>query len=472
MATGRLQRRLGGVQTPARVLKTVLLFAVIGAIAFGIFHFGRGPDLSHVNVTFLSGGEQGNYYAIVQKLDAEARRRRGRIANTATAGSIENIDKLAAGKAACNVQFALVQDGLPWPAESAFELVGRLPRPESLLLVGRNADAIRQVQDLRGKRIGIGPAGSGTTYVARLMLAQLPGLDIKASTHPVVEQLAMVGSGELDLAAMVIDADAQLVANAVREGGLQIVDMPGAEVLAHRLPFARAGRIEAGHYDPIRELPAIDKRVLQIDTLVIGNRCARESVTQGVITTLAVVFPDFLRVNRERPNLSGLPVSTAARSYYNDGEPDPVGAYMPWFIDIMPTARWLQLIFAISMFFGAQAVFHRFRLWRIDARRVQIEGDIARMFGPDARVADIAARVPSASDVDTASVAQIDAITEDLNALAQRCRKQSLSMMVPMGQEMAYRFQELLIADLVDALKAYRRRLEPGDQDDRSGDRR
>ena len=82
---------------------------------------------------------------------------------------------------------------------------------------------------------------------------------------------------------------------------------------------------------------------------------------------------------------------------------------------------------------------HRFRLWRIDARRVQIEGGIARMFGPDARVADIAARVPSPTRVDNVSVAQIDAITDDLNALAQRCRRQSLSMMVPMGQELAYR---------------------------------
>lgn len=464
MSKERLQRRLGVVQTPARVLKTVLLFALIGAIAFGIYYYGRSPDLSHVKVTFLSGGEQGNYYAIVQKLASEAKRRRGRIDNVATAGSIENLAKLAAAKASCNVQFALVQDGLPWPDDNALELIGRLPRPESLVLVGRNADTIKQVQDLRGKRIGIGPVGSGTAYVARLMLAQLPGLDIKASTHPIAEQLAMVSRGELDLAAMVIDMDAQLLADAVRGGGLQIVDLPGAEVLAHRLPFARAGRIEAGHYDPIRELPAADKRVLQIDALVVGNRCARESVTQGVITTLTSVFPDFLRVNREQPNLTGLPLSSAARSYYNDGEPDPVGAYMPWFIDIMPTARWLQLVFAISLLFGAQAVLHRFRLWRIDARRVQIESDIARMFGPDATVAQIAALVPSNHQGNAISLAQIDAVTEDLNALAQRCRRQSLSMMVPMGQEMTYRFQEMLIADLVDALKAYRRRLAPGDQ--------
>ncbi len=76
--------------------------------------------------------------------------------------------------------------GLP---TTAFELIGRLPRSESFVLVGRNADEIRKVQDLRGKRIGIGPAGSGTEYVARSVLTQLTGLDIKASTHSLVEQL-------------------------------------------------------------------------------------------------------------------------------------------------------------------------------------------------------------------------------------------------------------------------------------------
>ena len=85
------------------------------------------------------------------------------------------------------------------------------------MLVGRNADEIRRVQDLRGKRIGIGPTGSGTEYVARLALAQLTGLDIKASTHPLDEQLAMLESGDLDLAAMVFDMDAPLLLTPVSE---------------------------------------------------------------------------------------------------------------------------------------------------------------------------------------------------------------------------------------------------------------
>jgi hypothetical protein len=56
--------------------------------------------------------------------------------------------------------------------------------------------------------------------------------------------------------------------------------------------------------------------------------------------------------------------------------------------------------------------------------------------------------------------ARIDGLTAELGLLAQRCRRQSLSIMVPMGQEMGYRYQEALIADLVHALKTFRRRLD------------
>jgi len=456
----RLQRRLGVVQTPALALKTALLVAAVGAIALGIALYGRNPDLSHVNVAFLSGSERGNYYAVVQKMAGEATRHRGRIDNIATAGSAENVAKLAAGKASCSVHFALVQDGLPWPPGDVLQLIGRMPRSESLVLVGRNADEIKKVQDFRAKRIGIGPAGSGTEYVARLVLMQLTGLDIHPSTHSLVEQLEKVESGELDLAAMVIDTDAQLLTEAVRDRNLQLVDMPGAEALANRLPFSRAGRIEAGHFDPIRQLPSTDKHVIQIDTLVIGNGCARESATQGVITLLTYVFPDFVRVNRERPNLSGLRLASAASSYYEDGGPDKIGAYVPWVIDIMPTARWLQLAFVISLLFGAQAVFHRFRLWRIDAQRVRVEGEVSRLFDPGMTVAEIAAMAPDHRHLDPDSAARIDALIAALGVLADRCRRQSLSFMVPMGQEMAYRYQESLIADLVHALRTFRRRLD------------
>lgn len=456
----QLRRTLKAMQARSRAVKTALLVAVFVVIAVLVATISPNPDLSHVKVAFVSGSEQGNYHAIVAKAVAEAQRQHGRIVNLPSAGSVENITRLAAAKASCDIQFALVQDGLPWPKPHPFQLIGRLPTPESFVVLGRDADRIRSVADLRGLRVGVGPVGSGSEHVARQVMAQLAELDIKVTNQPLHEQLAMLERGELDLGAMVIAPDAQLMMQAVRDRKLQIVDIAAADALAHRLPSARGGIIKANYYDPIRQLPPTDKRVIQIDTLVIGNGCARESVTQGVITALARVFPDFVSVNRERANLTGLEYASAARSYFEQQGPDPVGEYVPWFIDIMPTARWVQLVFALSLLFGAQAVWHRFRLWRLDARRVGIEGEVAQLFAPGITVAEIAAMEPDIRHRTPEARARLDAVVRELGQLTERCRRQSLSMLVPMGQEMSYRYQERLIAELLHALRQFRGRLD------------
>src|SRR5262245_10654300 len=111
----RLQRTLGQRQMPWRMLGSGALLAVFVAGFIIAGTASRNPDLSHVKVAFLSGSESGNYHAIVAKVAAEARRRGGRVDNLASAGSVENMTRLAAAKQSCAIQFALVQDGLPWP---------------------------------------------------------------------------------------------------------------------------------------------------------------------------------------------------------------------------------------------------------------------------------------------------------------------------------------------------------------------
>jgi len=458
----RLRRSLGRTPGPSRLVKSLVLVAAFIVVAWGVTRISRTPDLSHVDVAILSGSTQGNYHAIVAKVAEEAKRRRGRIANLPSAGSVENIQRLAAGKAGCEVQFALVQDGVPWPESHSFELIGRLPTFESFIVLGRDADKIRAVADLRGMRVGIGPVGSGTENLARQVIARLAELDLKVSTQPIAEQIDMLVRGDLDLGAMVIERDAAQIAEAVRDRKLQVLDFAGADAVASKLPSARPGLIRAGNYDPVRVLPPTDKRVIDVDTLLIGNGCARESVTQGMISAMTGVFPDFVRINRERPNLTGLPYATASRSFIDEGGPDLVGAHVPWVIDIMPMARWVQLVFAFSMLFAAQALWHRFRLWRLDAARVVIEDEVGKLFPPGATVAEIGAMTPDDAQRSAGVAARLDGLIADLDALWKRVRKQSLSMLVPMGQEMAYRYQEQLVADLLNALRIYRGRFESG----------
>jgi TRAP-type uncharacterized transport system substrate-binding protein len=451
--------RSHALSLPLRVLKGGLLLGVFVLVAVLFASFGRTPDLSHVRVAFLSGSVDGNYHAIVERIRAEAQRRRAHVDDRPSAGSIENIARLHAARRTCDIEFALVQDGLSWPEDHSFQLIGRLPVPESFVVLGREADRIATVAALRGLRVGIGPEGSGTAYVGRQLIAQLSALDLKVTTQPQQDQLAMLERGDIDLGAMVIDQDAQLLTQAIRDRNLQIVDIAGADALAHALPSARVGVIKAGYYDPVRNFPPTDKRVLQIDTLVISNGCARESATQGIITAITRVFPDFVGVNRERANATGLDYAPAARAYLDRQGPDPVGEYFPWVVDLMPTARWLQVIFAFSMLFGAQAVWHRFRLWRIDATRVGIENDLAEVFGPGITTSDIRTTDPAPRHRTPEARAALERAMRELVRLKARCRRQSLSMLVPMGQEMSYRLQEGLIADLADALRQFGARL-------------
>lgn len=440
--------------------KTALLFGALALIGVLVALYDPRPSLRHVRVAFLSGSPTGNYFATVDKLAAETSRRKGRIANVTSAGSVENIERLVVASATCDVQFALVQDGVDWPAGHRFELIGRLPRPEALLILGRNADRIKSPQDMRGLRLGIGPVGSGTENLARRVLAPLTELELKVSTQSIDKQLDMLERGELDLGAMVIDEDAQLVVDAMHRRKLQILNIPDASSLARRLAFARVGQIEEGRYDYVRKIPGETKQVLHVDTLIVGNGCASHSVTQGLMMAIAEVFPTFVRHNRETANVTGVPLSKAARSYFDDQGPDLVGEYAPWIVDILPTATWVQLILGFSILFGAMAVWHRFRLWRLDVARVNIERDIPALFGPGITVGEIAA-IPVTDPHRTPEArAKLNELIERLQALSDRCRRQSLSLLVPMGQEMAYRYQETLISDLLFALRAFRERVQ------------
>jgi hypothetical protein len=134
---------------------------------------------------------------------------------------------------------------------------------------------------------------------------------------------------------------------------------------------------------------------------------------------------------------------------------------MPWVVDLMLTARWIQLILECTILNNAMAGWHQFRLWRIDAKRVRLESTMLHLFGPGVTGGEIAEMPPRDQHHTSEVRAQQDTTMEQLVALSEQCRRQSLSMLVPMGQEMVYRYQEALMADLLYALRAFRERLGP-----------
>lgn len=273
----------------------------------------------------LSGSSKGNYHATVEKLALEVARQHGRVRNVPSAGSVETVQRLIGSADTCDVQFALVQDGIVFPEGHTLELLGRLPHPESLIVLGRNVERVREPEDLKGLRIGIGPVSSDTEQMMRQLVEPLAGLELEAAAQAFDAQLDMLERGELDLAATVIDDESRWLSDVVTKRQLDILQLPDVASLARRLPFARVGVIEAGQIDYVRKLLRQDKQVLQLDTLIVGNGCASNGVTQGLLTAVAAVAPTFVRHNKDQADFSGLPMATVAQNFFDDGGPDLLG---------------------------------------------------------------------------------------------------------------------------------------------------
>src|SRR5262249_3890864 len=114
-----------------RVLVLLAAAAVLAAVAAA---FGMTRDYGYLRAAVVTGSPGGQYYALATRLSDRARREHGRLTVISTAGSIENVSRLVAGRKRCAEMFAFVQDGTPVPADARLELLGRLPEPESLLL--------------------------------------------------------------------------------------------------------------------------------------------------------------------------------------------------------------------------------------------------------------------------------------------------------------------------------------------------
>jgi hypothetical protein len=222
----------------------------------------------------------------------------------------------------------------------------------------------------------------------------------------------------------------------------------------------RPGHIDAGIYDALRARPPVDKEVMRVETLFIGNGCAGRTQTVDVLTVLSAAFPEFVRYNKDTENTSLLSTAPVAKEFFDNGGPQLADLYVPWLVDVMPPANWAYVVMMVSLLFNGMGLGHRFRLWRIDAARVHLEEQLVAMFGPTTTLGDIKHMPPSPVQKTAATRERVRALIADYEGLAARSRRYSLSVLVPMGQEMAYRYQESVIYETLAVLRDFLKRSE------------
>jgi uncharacterized protein len=249
-----------------------------------------------------------------------------------SAGSVSNVERIQAGEADVGLSFADV-------AYIAF--VGRLednPEPFNRLrgiavlqltplhLVVRRGSAIHDVSDLRGRRVGLGPPGSGTALTAGLVLDAYgvgPGT-FDGQTLRFNEAAGRLMAGTLDAMFVNTGFPAESVAAATRNGAtLLSLRAPAMDRLRHKYPFLRLTNIPANTYPG--QPAAI--HTIGVDTILI----CRSDLDEGLVYNLTRRFFEALptlsssqeslrRIDLEQAPATPIPLHEGAARYFRERE--------------------------------------------------------------------------------------------------------------------------------------------------------
>lgn len=253
-------------------------------------------------------------------------------AAVSTQGSPDNVRQLASGA----IGLALCQADIARDAFGGQGLFARQPVaslrsianlfPETVHVVVR-AGGIRTIGELRGKRVSVGEANSGTLAMARLVLRAY-GVGLR-DIEPVYERLArsadMLVAGTVDAFFIVGGAPVTAVALAAETVPLSLLPIDGAP--ARRLLAAQhsllPGTIDAGTYSRVPATPTIAVRAQLLVTTAMSDDLAF-AITRAIWDPrnrkVLDAIPVGLRIQRQTAldNLA-VPLHPGARRFYAQG---------------------------------------------------------------------------------------------------------------------------------------------------------
>jgi TRAP transporter TAXI family solute receptor len=213
-----------------------------------------------------------------------------------SAGAVSNIELIQSGNADIALAFSDVAyiasvgrlEGRPQPF-TRLRAIAVLQLTPVHLVAGQNS-GIKQVTDLRGKRVGLGPLGSGTVFTAGLVLKAF-GVELDAVHGERLgfdEAAKRVRAGTLD--AMFDNATYPVSsARTATEAGASLIPIegPATERLRREYPFLRVTSIPRGTY-PHQAGPV---HTIGVDSLLVCRNDLDERLVYDFTQRLFEVLP-------------------------------------------------------------------------------------------------------------------------------------------------------------------------------------
>jgi TRAP transporter TAXI family solute receptor len=372
-------------------LKKLRLLPVAAAIMMvaGLWWWLRAPDPSVL--IFSTGSPNGLYHRLALQLKTviEASHPNLIIELQTSVGSRENIKRLDDGQA----HLALVQNDA-FGGQSVRSVAALYP--EVLHLLCHTNAGIRSLNDLSEKRIGIGPADSGTEQIVTNLLAfaNLAG-ETSPSQTSFQESIKKLESSELDAAFFLVGLGTPVIDDALKDGHLIFADIhtqPGinnTSAMARARQFTDGFRVRYPHVVPhtipmmvYAGHPASPVPSLGVQAVLVAHHDIPAAVVERITRTLfeqrAVLsqrLPVFTQLDEQaaQSNLQ-FPVHDGAQNFYRRREP----GFFSEYAEIMGLAITVVLLLW-SILIWAKRWYSQGQKNRIDSYYEDVEDIIRRL---------------------------------------------------------------------------------------------
>ncbi len=274
-------------------------------------------------LSIATGQSDGSYYSFGNQYKKFFTQHDVSLNVITSAGSIENLQRLKDG----SIDAAFVQGGIVSEKSAPnITFLGSLYF-EPLWLFHRSGLPVPQLSTLRGKRIVIGPEGSGTRAIA-LQLLQDNGIDSQNSKLlPLAgkEAAQALADDKADAIFLVTSAKSPLIEQLLRTHGIQLMSFDRAEGYARKHPFLSPISLPEGVIDMAANIPEKTIRLLAPSATLVARKdlhpalqilllqAASQTHSKHGLFEQSGQFPS--------PLYGDLPISEDVKRFYKSGTP-------------------------------------------------------------------------------------------------------------------------------------------------------
>ena len=332
-------------------------------------------------LTLSTGGEGGAYQRFAARYKDVLAAYDIRLVEKPSAGSTENLERLR--NPDFEVDAAFIQGGTARATEED-ELVSLGDfYYEPLWIFYREAalHGADKVLDLKGRRVAIGGAGSGTHDLAMELLAAngIDGTNTKVIEEGGLGLVARLQNNEVDAVFVVGPTQSAMVWTLLYMPGIRLMSLTHAEAYTRRFPYLARLVLPRGAIDLTRDIPPHDTQLVSpMATLLV-----REDTHPALIGLLMQAAgevhgaPGVFQKPGEFPRTghSEFPLSKEAERYYKSGKP-LLQRYLPFWAATLVERIIVLLVPIFAILIPVIKLVPPLYQWRVRSRLVRLYGEL------------------------------------------------------------------------------------------------